>query len=65
MSFLPRSDCVACGDEGAIERFSLGAYYSRLCDLCWEEAPVRKEGPEVFDPLDAGETLDAEDGEAW
>lgn len=65
MSFLPRSDCVGCGDAVAVARFSLGAYYSRLCDACWDAAPVRKEGPEGFDLLDAGESLEAEDGEAW
>jgi len=65
MRVLPRSDCVACGDDGAIERFSLGAYYSRLCDPCWEKAPVRHEGPEAFDPMDAGESLDADDAEDW
>ena len=61
----PRSDCVRCGQDGAVERTSLGAYYSRLCDPCWDVATVRKDGPEGFDPLDAGESLEPEEGEAW
>ena len=65
MRILPRTDCVACGDDGAIERFSLGAYYSRLCDRCWNLAPVRKEGPEAFDPMDAGESLDPDGPDVW
>lgn len=65
MSFLPSIDCVQCGEDGAIARYSLGCYYSRLCDRCWAESFVRKDGPEGFDPLDAGESLEAEDGEPW
>ena len=65
MRALPRTDCVRCGQQGAGERFSLGAYYSRLCDRCWDAATVRKEGTEGFHPLDAGESLEAEDGEDW
>ena len=65
MRALPRIDCVRCGQDGAVERFSLGAYYSRLCDSCWDVATVRKEGTEGFHPLDAGESLEAEDGEDW
>ena len=51
-------------DEGQ-DRYSLGVYYSRLCDRCWKNCGVRKEGPEGFDPLDAGESLEPDDGEAW
>jgi hypothetical protein len=65
MRALPRTDCVRCAQQGATERFSLGAYYSRLCDPCWDAATVRKEGTEGFHPLDAGESLEAEDGEDW
>ncbi len=65
MSFFPPTTCVQCDAEGAIARYSLGVYYSRLCDRCWAKCRVRKEGPEGFDPMDAGESLEPEDGEAW
>lgn len=65
MSFLPPTTCVQCGQEGATARYSLGCYYSRLCDTCDEKAGYRKDGPEGFDPLDAGETFeDADDPSA-
>jgi hypothetical protein len=58
--------CRECGcRDGVAERFSLGVYYALLCDRCWEKAPVRKEGADAFDPLDAGEALEPEDGEVW
>lgn len=44
-----------CGKEG-VERYSLGIYAGLFCDVCWNVAGYRKEGPEGFDPLYAGET---------
>ncbi len=58
--------CRQCGSRDSVEeRFSLGVYYALLCDRCWAASTVRKEGPEGFDPLDAGESLEPEDGAAW
>jgi hypothetical protein len=65
MAFLPRTDCRACGNDEGQDRYSLGVYYSRLCERCWAKCGVRKEGPEGFDTLDAGESLEPEDSEAW
>ena len=62
MSFFPRTDCVQCGvEEGALIRYSLGIYWSRLCDKCWSQATCRKEGREGFDPMDAGESYEEVD----
>jgi len=65
MGFFARIDCRECGNDEGQDRYSLGVYYSRLCDACWAKCGVRKEGSEGFDPLDAGESLEPEDGEAW
>jgi hypothetical protein len=40
------------------ERYSLGLYAGRWCDPCWANSGYRKEGPEGFDPLDAGESYE-------
>ncbi len=40
------------------ERFSLGIYAGYYCDKCWKNSSYRDEGPEGFDPLDAGERYD-------
>jgi len=61
MSWLPRINCVQCGNDEGQDRYSLGIFYSRLCDDCWRTCRVRKEGPEGFDPLDAGETYEDAD----
>lgn len=47
-----------CGNEEAEPRYSLGIYAGRWCDPCWKTAPYRKEGPEGFDPLEAGESYE-------
>jgi len=46
-----------CGKEGR-DRYSLGLYAGHFCDRCWEKSGFRQEGPEGFDPLDAGESFD-------
>lgn len=48
-----------CGRE-ARERYSLGVYAGLFCDECWRHAGYRDEGPEGFDPLDAGEAYEPE-----
>jgi len=42
----------------AEERYSLGIYAGRYCDPCWDKSGYRKEGPEGYDYLDAGEYYD-------
>jgi hypothetical protein len=49
-------DCKEFGRE----RFSLGIYAGFMCDEHWESSGYRKEGPEGFDPLDAGESYEEE-----
>jgi len=62
--FAPTT-CTRCGAEGGSARYSMGIYYSRLCDPCWDRAGVVKGGREAFDPSDAGETYeDADDPSA-
>lgn len=53
--------CGKCRQEGD-ERYSLGIFAGYYCDKCWDESGIRKEGPEGFDPLDAGESYDPEPG---
>ena len=57
-----RQHCRHCktGRE-AYERFSLGITAGRWCGPCWEKSGYRKEGPEGFDPMDAGEHYSEED----
>lgn len=55
--------CNGCGaGEHEIdtidERYSLGIYAGRWCDPCWDQSGYRKEGPEEFDPMDAGESYE-------
>lgn len=50
-----------CGRHDARERTSLGIYAGVWCDQCWAESGYRKEGPEGFDPLDAGEAYGPDD----
>lgn len=42
------------------ERYSLGIYAGHYCSSCWAKTGYRKDGPEGFDPLDAGESYDAD-----
>lgn len=55
--------CIRCEQhkEDVEERYSLGIYAGRFCEICWEESGYRKEGREGFDPLDAGENYDEDD----
>lgn len=46
--------CPCCMQPGE-DRYSLGIYAGHYCDAAWEKSGYRKEGPEGFDPLDAGE----------
>lgn len=53
--------CVECethpdGPLMADERFSLGIYAGKMCDNAWKRSGFRDEGPESFDPSDAGES---------
>lgn len=41
-------------------RYSLGIYAGRYCDNCWDESGYRKEGPEGYDYMDAGEYYDSD-----
>lgn len=57
--------CVRCKDSGkdvdGEARYSLGIYAGRYCDKCWDESGYRKEGREGFDPMDAGESYEADE----
>jgi hypothetical protein len=57
--------CGVCGETNAEtpndpveEQFSLGLYAGRYHDRCWPKAGYRMEGPEGFDPMDAGESYE-------
>lgn len=52
--------CTRCDSEDWQRRYSLGIYAGRYCDECWKQSGYRDEGPEGFDPLDAGEAYDEE-----
>jgi ribosomal protein L37AE/L43A len=47
----------------AYERFSLGIYAGHWCDKHWATSGYRKEGREGFDPADAGETYEPDEGD--
>ena len=49
---------ITDGEAAVEERFSLGIYAGRWCAPCWAQAGYRKDGPEGFDPLDAGESYE-------
>lgn len=53
--------CCRCSAKGAEERYSLGIYAGRYCAACWLESGYRQEGPQGFDPLDAGEHYGEDD----
>lgn len=67
---LPWTDWTCCGcgktNENAVEhggafvqeRSSLGVYAGHWCQPCWERSGYRQEGPEGFDPMDAGESYE-------
>jgi hypothetical protein len=70
--FDERYVCHHCSEEReeaglpfrwAEERNSFGCYAGRYCDECWPKSGFRDaRDPTVrFDPLDAGECLEAED----
>jgi len=55
--------CEVCeshpdGPLFADDRYSLGIYAGRMCDEAWANSGYRKEGPEGFDEMDAGELYD-------
>lgn len=54
--------CSGCGkdwDQADVEeRFSFGIYAGKWCTPCWKTSGYRDEGPEGFDPGDAGESYD-------
>lgn len=66
MSLFRDYTCRTCGSTADVEeRYSLGVYAMLACTKCWEASGFRKDGPEGFDPLDAGETFeDADDPSA-
>lgn len=61
-----KTSCTRCLSSGieahGTARYSLGIYAGRYCDDCWVSSGYRDEGPEGFDPMDAGETYEAEEG---
>ena len=70
--FVNKMHCQHCREacerkgapyEYADERYSFGAYAGRYCDSCWLNSGFRDAtDPDAhFDPMDAGEVLDAED----
>ena len=58
--------CRRCIDHGKItsagEQFSMGVYAGMLCDACW--AADGRNNDRRFDPMDAGESMDEDDGDA-
>ncbi len=52
--------CGRCGNDDCSDRYSMGAYYSCLCDRCWENSGVvgsdGNDRPVYY--LDAGEIFD-------
>lgn len=52
--------CHCLTQSGVQERYSLGIYAGKYCKPCWDKSGLRKEGPEGFDPLDAGEQYEEE-----
>lgn len=57
-----RCGCGATDLQGEVrERFSLGITAGYWCDKGWKSSGYRKEGPEGFDYLDAGEYYDERD----
>jgi len=59
--FTGRKRCCKCGKLDVEEQFSLGITAGYWCDPCWAKSGYRKEGPEGFDPMDAGESYEEED----
>jgi hypothetical protein len=70
--FSERDCCQHCRDEAEAQgkpfafaevRSSFGIYAGRYCDQCWPKSGYRDAtDPDAeFDPLDAGECLEAED----
>ena len=57
-----RSQVIICGrcQKPGGERYSLGIFAGYYCGPCWDQTGIRKEGPEGFDPMDAGESYDPE-----
>lgn len=53
-----RFDCKVEASKYDLERFSLGIFAGYWCDECWPKAGYRMEGPEGFDPMDAGESYE-------
>lgn len=48
------------GPEFADDRYSLGIYAGRMCDVAWKASGFRDEGPDGFDAADAGERYEAD-----
>jgi hypothetical protein len=46
------------GPMWAEERYSMGIYAGRMCDLAWANSGFIDAGPEAFDPDYAGERYD-------
>lgn len=55
--------CNGCQDDDdeVYEQFSLGIFAGYWHDECFKESGYRQEGPEGFDPMDAGEHYEPED----
>lgn len=53
--------CSHCdGANPSQDRYSLGIYAGHMCDAAWDKSGYRKDGPEGFDPMDAGESYEAD-----
>jgi hypothetical protein len=52
--------CEVHGPEFADERYSMGVYAGRYCDIGWKNSGYRDVGPEEFDADYAGEWMDAD-----
>jgi hypothetical protein len=54
--------CNRCTSDDCCERYSMGAYYSVLCDTCWGNSSVvgSADDDRPVDWFDAGETFEGE-----
>lgn len=61
-SELRETTCSRCNQQSDdVEmRYSLGLPAGRMCDVCWLSSGYRDEGPEGFDPSDAGESYESD-----
>ena len=51
-------NCTRENPKKANDQYSLGIFAGRYCEDCWKKSGYRKEGPEGFDPMYAGESYE-------